>query len=97
MLYTNIGIMELTYPINLVGADDGAARGDLLTRHGEFLGTWILERDEGEETGIFYFIADGETEPMLTEEIAFLSSGMRMGLAMSSLCRSIREWHDQQS
>lgn len=89
--------MELRYPINLMGAGDGAENGDVVTRDGEFLGTWSFEKDEAEETGVFHFTADGEVEPKFSEGVAFLTSGMLTGLAMSNLCRSIRDWHDGQS
>lgn len=89
--------MELRYPINLVGADDQAEKGDVVTRDGEFLGTWSFDKNEAEETGTFHFTAFGEAEPMFSEGVAFLTSGMLTGLAMSKLCRSIRDWHGGQS
>lgn len=89
--------MELTYPINLVGANDGAAQGDVLTRYGEFLGVWLFERNDEQETGSFRFIPDGENRPLFTEHVPFLSSGMLIGRAISLLCSSIREWHEQRS
>ncbi len=85
--------VELRYPINLMGAEDGA----VVTRDGEFLGTWSFEKNEAEETGTFHFIADGEAEPKFSEGVPFLTSGMLTGLAMSKLCRSIRDWHEGQS
>ena len=87
--------MELIYPVNLVGASDGAARGDVLTRHGEFLGIWVFERDEEEETGVLRFIPEGENDPLFTEHVRFLGSGTLVGRAMSLLCSSINEWHEQ--
>ena len=89
--------VELRYPINLMGAEDGAENGDVVTRDGEFLGTWSFEKDEAEETGMLHFTADGEVEPKFSEGVAFLTSGLLTGLAMSNLCRSIRDWHDGQS
>ncbi len=86
--------VELRYPINLMGAEGGAENGDVVTRDGEFLGTWSFAKDEAEETGTFYFTADGEAEPKFSESVPFLTSGMLTGLAMSNLCRSIRDWHD---
>ncbi|WP_206742594.1 hypothetical protein [Leisingera sp. ANG-S3] len=88
------GPMELTYPINLIGFEDGADHGDVLTRYGEYLGIWTFIKDEDNETGVFSFFADGENEPMFSEGVAVLSSGMRTGMAMSELCRSIRDWHE---
>lgn len=89
--------MELRYPINLMGAEDGAENGDVVTRDGEFLGTWSFEKDEAEEIGVFHFTAGGEAEPKFSEGVPFLNSGMLTGLAMSKLCRSIRDWHEGQS
>jgi hypothetical protein len=86
--------MELRYPINLMGAEDGAQSGDVVTKYGEFLGTWRFEQNAEEDTGVFHFIAVGESEPMFSEDVAFLTSGMLTGRAMSNLCRSIRDWHE---
>ncbi|WP_170765316.1 hypothetical protein [Ruegeria lacuscaerulensis] len=86
--------MELTYPINFVGFEHGATSGDVITRDGEILGSWTFIKDE-EDTGEFQFFADGETEPMFTEGVAFLSSGLRVGMALSTICRTIRDWHDE--
>ena len=86
--------MELTYPINLVGFDDGAEHGEVLSRDGEFLGIWMFIKDHDNETGVLHFVADGENEPMFSKGVSILSSGMRTGMAMSELCRSIRDWHE---
>lgn len=88
--------MKPQYPINLIGFEDGATRGDVITRYGEFLGTWAFVTDEQAETGMFYFTVDGECEPLFSASVPFLSSGMLTGMAMSELCRSIRDWHDGQ-
>ena len=37
----HLDTVELKYPINLMGAEDGAENGDVVTRDGEFLGTWL--------------------------------------------------------
>jgi len=89
-----VASMELAYPINLVGFGEGLKQGDVLTRDGEYLGVWTFIEDEDNETGVFDFVADGESEPMFTETVPVLSSGMRTGMAMSDLCRSIRDWHE---
>ncbi len=86
--------MELTYPINLVGIENGKASGDVVTRYGEFLGIWRLREDDKTETGEISFIVDGETEPTFTEGIGILDSGMLTGLAMSNICRAIDDWHE---
>jgi hypothetical protein len=89
-----LAVMKLTYPINLVGFESDVERGDVVTRDGEYLGVWTFIKDEDNETGVICFVADGESEPMFTENIPFLSSAMRTGMAMSDLCRSIRDWHE---
>lgn len=94
MKHCIVGPMELTYPINLVGFEDGFERGDVLTRDGEYLGIWKFLKDEDNETGVFHFVADGENEPMFSEDVPVLSSGLRIGMAMSELCHSIRDWHE---
>ena len=88
--------LELRYPIKLMGAEDGAENGDVVTRDGEFFGTWSFDKNEAEETGTFHFTADGEAEPKFSESVPFLTSGMLTGLAMSKLCRAIRDWHEGQ-
>lgn len=87
--------MELTYPINFIGQEDGDASGEVLTRHGEYLGKWIFPQNEEKETGVFHFIVDGETEPLFSEGVGFLSSGLLTGLALSTICRTIRDWHEE--
>lgn len=86
--------MKLTYPVNLAGFEDGADHGDVLTRDGEYLGVWTFIKDEDNDTGVFHFVADGENEPMFSEGVPVLSSGMWTRMSMSELCRSIRDWHE---
>jgi len=86
--------MELSYPINLIGLADGLSSGDVLTRDGEYLGTWKLDRDEQTDRGALHFIEDGTTEPLFSEPIPALDIGMAFGRAMSDLCAAIRGWHD---
>ena len=86
--------MELTYPINLNGFEDDATSGDVLTRYGEYLGTWAFVIDEDNETGVFNFTVHDGNEPMFSERVGVLSSGMLTGMAMSKLCSSIRDWHE---
>ena len=87
--------MELTYPINFIGYEDGDTTGEVVTRHGECLGKWTFTKDEENETGAFHFVVDGETDPQFTEGIGLLSSGRLTGLALSTICRSIRVWHEE--
>ena len=89
--------MKLTFPIILIGVEDGATNGDVLTRHGEYFGTWTFIVDKDKETGVFQFIADGESQPMFSEGVGFLSGGMLTGMAMSKLCGSIRDWLEGQA
>jgi len=86
--------MELTYPINLIGIEDEEVYGDVLTRYGEYLGTWTFIKDEENDVGEVQFAPTGKTEPMFSEGIGVLDSGMLTGLAMSRLCSSIRDWHE---
>jgi len=87
--------MELTYPINFVGLENGDVSGEVITRDGEFLGNWTFTKDEAEDTGEFLFIVDGETEPLFSEGFAFLDSRLKTGLALSTISRSVREWHEE--
>jgi len=87
--------MELTYPINLIGHDEGNTVGEVVTRHGEYLGKWTFTEGAEKISGAFYFIVDGDAEPLFSESVPFLSSGMLTGLAMSRICRSIRVWHEE--
>ncbi len=88
--------VELRYPINLMGAEDGAENGDVVTRDGEFLGTWSFDKNEAEETGTFHFTADGEAEPKFSESVPFLTSGMLTGLLFFQADDGIRDWHEGQ-
>lgn len=87
--------METRYPINLIGIEDGKTSGDVITRHGEYLGIWTFNKDEENETGVLAFTADGETDAKFTETVNFLESGLVTGFAMSNICRSIDTWHNQ--
>ena len=64
----------LPYQINLL--DDFS----VVTRDGEYLGTWTTD----ESDAIYQFIPDGTTEVLLE------------GLFKGELCRLIREWHEEQ-
>jgi hypothetical protein len=87
--------MKYTYPINLVGIDDGATTGEVVTRFGEHLGVWELVEDKEAETGVFHFIPEGENSPLFSETVSYFGSGTLTGLAMSKLCRSIDDWHNE--
>lgn len=80
--------MELQYPINLIGYEEGAGTGDTLTRYGEYLGKWTFIEDGKSQTGVFKFVLDGENEPLFSEDVGSLDSGRLTGLAMSRLCGS---------
>lgn len=87
--------MELTYSINVVGFENGDTSGEVITRDEEFLGNWTFEKDEAEETGAFHFVVDGESEPLFSDGFVFLDSRLKTGLALSTICKSIREWHEE--
>lgn len=67
--------MDLPYPVNLIDIDD-AETGDVITRDGEFLGTWHYNSSEF----WFSFIPDGETEPAVD------------GVSVRELCYRISGW-----
>lgn len=99
--------MDLIYPINFLGHDKwmgsgyalNLARGDVITRDGEVLGTWrVMDYDPeaDNEGGRYEFIVDGETDVKFSEGFALLDSRIDRGFALSSLTRTIREWHEAQ-
>ena len=99
--------MDLTFPINFVGHDEWMksgyalhlARGDVVTRDGEVLGFWrVVEYDpEAEDEGGRYeFVLNGQEVVVFAEAFAFLDYRASRGLALSTLTRAIREWHETQ-
>lgn len=86
--------MELTYPINFVGFDRGDRGGEAVTRDGQYLGTWILLIDDEEISGEFRFIPDGSDDVLFSENVAFIDSRVHLGMALSTICHSIRAWHE---
>ena len=98
--------MDLTFPINLVGhrewMDSGyaldLARGDVITRDGEVLGTWrVVDYDPAvpdDSGGRYEFVPNGQDAAMLTEEFAYLDYRAHRGLALSRLVQAIREWYE---
>lgn len=104
----NLPVMDLIYPINFVGHDEWLnsgyatelARGDVITRDGEIIGSWRVadySPEADDEGGRYEFVADGHDSPMFAEAFAFLDHRSSRGLALSTLSRTIREWHDAQS
>lgn len=89
--------MKLTYPINFIGYDEGGTNGEVYTRHGEYLGKWLLIKDDEKETGTFQFFPDGETVPLFTQRIGMLDSGLLTGMALSNITGCIRDWHEDTS
>lgn len=87
--------MELTYPINFIGLEEGATTGDVLTHHGEYLGKWTFTENEDQNSGGYHFFEDAQTEALFSEDIGVASSGLHRGMALSEICRAIREWHDE--
>lgn len=92
---TYVRTMELTYPNNFVGFESGDTSGEVIPRDGEFLGNWTFERNEAEDTGAIHFVFDGEFEPVFSENFACLNSRLNTGLALSTICRSVREWREE--
>ena len=97
--------MELIYPINFAGHDEwmkcgyalDKARGDVITRDGEVLGSWrVVEYhpEADDEGGRYEFVLDGQDTALLSEKFAFLDYRMSRGLALSRLTHAIREWHE---
>lgn len=97
--------MDLIYQINFIGHDEwiksdyalDMARGDVITREGEILGGWrVVEYDsEGDYGGGRYeFVLDGQDVAMFAERFLSLDSGLSRGLALSTITRSIKEWHE---
>lgn len=100
--------MELIYPINFVGHEEwmkcgyafNLAGGYVITRDGEVLGTWrVVDYDPGaeDESGRYEFVVDGQDVVMFAEEFAFLDYRTSRGLALSTLTRAIKDWHEAQS
>jgi hypothetical protein len=103
----NLPVMELIYPINFVGHDEWLnsgysvelSSGDVITRDGEVLGGWRVadyNPEADDEGGRYEFVADGHEQPMFAEAFAFLDHRSSRGLALSTLSRTIREWHEAQ-
>lgn len=86
--------MQLRYPINFIGYEDEETSGDVITSDGEFLGIWSFTEDADGETGVISFTPDGAAEPLFEEGIAFLTSGLLSGMALSKITRAIRRWND---
>lgn len=100
--------MELSYPINLVGHDEWMrgdyalhlSEGDVITQDGEVLGRWrVVEYDPNDfdQGGRYEFIKDGEDRAMFSQDFAFLDIRGSRGFALSTLTRSIKEWHSPSS
>ena len=99
--------MELIYPINFIGHDEWMrsgyalelARGDVVSRDGEVLGSWrVVEYNPSaeDEGGRYEFVPHGEDVAMFAEAFAFLDYRASRGLALSTLTRAVREWHEVQ-
>jgi hypothetical protein len=97
--------MELRYPINFVGHDEwmesgyafDLARGDVITRDGEVLGSWrVMDYDPNndDEGGRFEFVLDGQDVAMFAQEFAFLDFRGSRGGALSALASQIKKWHE---
>lgn len=72
----------------------------MITRYGEVLGAWRVvdyDPEAEDEGGRYEFVVDGQDVVMFAEEFAFLDYRSSRGLAMSTLTRAIKEWHEVQS
>lgn len=99
--------MDMIYPINFAGHDEWVksgyaldlAGGDVITRDGEVLGSWRVvaySPEADDEGGRYEFVLYGQDVVMFTEEFAFLDYRTSRGLALSTLTRAIKEWHEAQ-
>lgn len=99
--------MELAHPINFLGHDEWLnsgyaselATGEVVTRDGEVLGTWRAvgyDPQAEDEGGRYEFVVDGQDAIMFAEGFAALDYRMSRGLALSTLARTIKEWHEAQ-
>ena len=100
--------MELIYPINFAGHEEwmksgyavDLAGGDVITRDGEVLGIWRVvdcDPESEDESGRYEFVVDGQDVVMFAEEFAFLDYRISRGIALATLTRAIRDWHEAQS
>lgn len=99
--------MDMIYPINFAGHDEwmksgyalDLAGGDVITRDGEVLGRWRVvayDPEADDEGGRYEFVLDGQDVVKFAEEFAFLDYRTSRGLALSTLTRAIKEWHEAQ-
>ena len=99
--------MDLIYPINFVGHDNwidsgyepNLARGDVITRDGEVLGSWrVVDYQHKDEysSGRFEFILNGESAVKFAVDFTMLDVRTSRGFALSNLTRTIREWHENE-
>lgn len=97
--------MDLVYPINFSGHDEwmksgyalDLARGEVITRDGEVLGHWRVvdySPEAEDEGGCYEFLPYGQDKPLFVEKFAFLDFRVSRGLALSTITRAIKEWHD---
>lgn len=103
-----VALDQYQYPINLVGIDEHrhdedpalkrAYSGDVITREGEIIGQWKVSETWLEGMGTGYgkleFWPEGHDAALFNEEIGVISSGVHYGMAMSDICRDIREWYE---
>jgi hypothetical protein len=87
--------MQLIYPINLVGYEEGNASGDVITKYGEYLGTWTAIRNSEGDVTSFQFIALGEEAPRYSQRVSLPGSGLHVGLALREICIDVGAWHEE--
>ena len=97
--------MDVIYDINLLGHDEwmksgyafNLAGGDVITREGEVLGRWrVVDYDpQADDAGGRYeVVLDGQDVVMFSEEFVVLDARTSRGLALSTLSRVIKQWHE---
>jgi hypothetical protein len=90
--------MELEYPINLVGFEVADAAGEVITRDGEYLGTWsfAVRQDNGEDLGELSFTPDGAIETLFVVDVGSIETSFGIGFALSEMHALIKNWHQTQ-
>lgn len=99
--------MCLIYPINFAGHDEwmksgyalDRARGDVITRDSDVLGSWRVaefDLEADDDGGSYEFVLLGRDGALFVEEFAYLDYRTCRGLALSTRTCAIKEWHEAQ-
>lgn len=105
-----MALMDLTFPINLIGHDEwmqsgydlNLAGGEVITRDGEVIGRWRVadydpNAEYGERDGRYEFIPQGADAVTIMEDFLELDFRGSRGFALSTISRAIREWYDAEN